>query len=924
MNIESTRIFDCSTNNTFPPFSLDYCNNTDVTCKGIKDGTSTVIACGGNKPYTYLWSTGATTSSISGLDTGIYIVTVHNATHDTSFTEIVHIKEPVKLAITNSTGSNTTLCQGQSTVLSVSGANSYTWSPSLGLSLTTGSSTTAIGIPQLGTIGNITYTVIGTSAACSDTLTFTISISSLSMNVNADSYFICTGYSTNINVIPANSNNQYVWTPSTGLNINNGATVIAAPTADITYTVIGIGSYGCSETVLIPIGMAPPPTLMVTYNPTLCLGNHTLLSASGTSKYSWHPSTGLSATKTAIVAASPTSTITYTLTGNNGSCNDTVLIHLTVYGSVLPDAGSDQFICINNPTLLQGNPGLQNYNWSPALNLSSSTGQSVTANPEMTTSYTLTSIDESNGCIFRDTITINVAKELRANAGPDISICYGTSTILSASGGNVFTWSPSDGLSSTTGQFVTANYSLLANPTVTGGLPQAMRYSLKAISGTCIDDTTINIFINPLPTIISNDLSVCRGSKTILSAIGGSNYSWYPAVGLNSTSGQTVTADCSLLNAQHSLTVTGTNENGCSSSLQVSITLNPLPTIHVSDAITICKGDSDSLSVSGTLNYLWWSGDINRPISNNAFAKVFPLFPTIYSVRGTDVNDCSTIDSISVSIDFPITANAGIDISICQGQTAILNASGGNSYTWSQVDKLSSTTGQSITISPAAMNNLQLSTYNYLLTAKQGACSDTNSIQVTLLPLPYINVGEDLTINFGGSIILNANVDSVNHKLRKEISLTWSPAEGLNSNKGQAVIAKPLISTRYTLTAISENGCLSTDDLLIYVDPYCPELYIPTAFSPNSDKNNDTLFVRSICLQDMVFKIFDRWGVELFETTNINDGWNGTMSTFGASPVESLLPSLGEEVKTGIYIYSITGTQNGKQIQKKGMVSLIR
>jgi gliding motility-associated-like protein len=116
---------------------------------------------------------------------------------------------------------------------------------------------------------------------------------------------------------------------------------------------------------------------------------------------------------------------------------------------------------------------------------------------------------------------------------------------------------------------------------------------------------------------------------------------------------------------------------------------------------------------------------------------------------------------------------------------------------------------------------------------------------------------------------------------------------------------------QYILTGYNSNHCSSSDTLNVIVVEDCGEMFVPNAFSPNGDGHNDVLKVNGICLQNMTFMIFNRWGEKIFETTDQSVGWDGTYK--------------GEQMNTGVYVYRLEGrTFDNKSFSSKGNITLIR
>jgi gliding motility-associated-like protein len=143
------------------------------------------------------------------------------------------------------------------------------------------------------------------------------------------------------------------------------------------------------------------------------------------------------------------------------------------------------------------------------------------------------------------------------------------------------------------------------------------------------------------------------------------------------------------------------------------------------------------------------------------------------------------------------------------------------------------------------------------------------------------------------------------------ISYDWSPNYNISSLTKPDVVVRPFRTTQYILTGYNSRMCSSSDTLNVIVIEDCGEMFVPNAFSPNGDGHNDVLKVNGICLQNLNFMIFNRWGEKVFETVNQETGWDGTYK--------------GETMNTGVYVYRLEGkTYDGKAFSSKGNITLIR
>ena len=205
---------------------------------------------------------------------------------------------------------------------------------------------------------------------------------------------------------------------------------------------------------------------------------------------------------------------------------------------------------------------------------------------------------------------------------------------------------------------------------------------------------------------------------------------------------------------------------------------------------TICVGESIDLTASGGASYQW-----SNSLGDGATQMVSPTETTTYTVTVTSSNGCTDTDDVMVTVNDNPTANAGVDQTICIGETTTLTATGGVSYQWS--NGLGS--GATQTVSPT-----QSTTYTVTVT-NSGGCTDTDEVTITVNNNPTANAGVDQTICIGETTTLTATGG---------VSYQWS--NGLGSGATQTV--SPTQSTTYTVTVTNSGGCTDTDEVTITVN----------------------------------------------------------------------------------------------------------
>jgi gliding motility-associated-like protein len=200
-----------------------------------------------------------------------------------------------------------------------------------------------------------------------------------------------------------------------------------------------------------------------------------------------------------------------------------------------------------------------------------------------------------------------------------------------------------------------------------------------------------------------------------------------------------------------------------------------------------------------------------------------------------------------------------------------------------------------------------LSTGLHTITVRDFACGvSTKSIVVGARQAPTVNAGPDFTIVTGDDVMLNGNTSSGTPN-----SVIWTPAATLTGANTFTPVAKPTVTTTYTMTVTGPNGCTASDNAQVTVIPYC--IAIMNAFTPNGDGQNDRWLVTNgaACTKRIAVAVYNRYGNVVYKNDNYNNDWNGTYN--------------GKAVADGTYYYAVTYTTIGnKTIFMKGDVTILR
>jgi gliding motility-associated-like protein len=687
----------------------------------------------------------------------------------------------VNPAVNLTVSPNAIRCSGSPVTLQASGALTYVWSPAAGLSCTTCANPVAT--PSVTT----TYTVIGSNTSgCSDTDQITVTINTQASLTVGPNVTRCAGSPVTLS---ASGTNSYQWSPASGLSCTTCASPIATPATTTTYTVIGSNAAGCSDTDQVTVTVNPAVTLTVSPNVTRCSGNPATLSASGAITYVWSPAAGLSCTTCANPVATPATTTTYTVIGSNAAgCSDTDQVTVTVNPAVTLTVSPNVTRCSGSPATLSAS-GATNYQWSPAAGLSCTTCANPVATPATTTTYTVIGSNAS-GCSDTDQVTVTVNPAVNLSVSPNAIRCSGTPATLSATGATNYVWSPATGLSCTT----------CANPVATPSVTTTYTVIGSNASG-CSDTDQVTVTINSQAVLtVGAGGTRCAGSPITLSASGTNNYQWSPSTGLSCTTCANPVATPATTTTY---TVIGSNTSGCSDTDQVTVTINPLPTVSAGNNPVICSGTSVQLAASGAVTYVWSpAAGLSCTTCANPIAN--PGVTTAYTVSGTSAAGCVASDSMTVHVNPNPVITATAAQTICSGQSTVLSVTGAGSYVWSPAVGLSCTTCTSPTASP-------VTTTTYSVIGTLNGCADTATVLITVNPVPTLTVQPNqATLCLGQSLPLSVTGAAM---------YQWSPAAGLSCTTCANPEAMPTTTTVYQVTGTTAAGCSTTAQATVVVNP---------------------------------------------------------------------------------------------------------
>ncbi len=825
--------------------------------------------------------------------------------------------------------------------------------------------------------GTYTVTLIAyDSTACnySDTVYHTVTVE-LPQHIDLPEEQICPGESVQIGPLDNFGNDvSFEWSPSNGLSASDVQNPITSPEVDTEYILLVHGI--CTDTVFQTVSIKPIDlSLLMPQDTSICPGETINFTAEVQGNYSgsiWSDNESFThvISSTLSLTAQPAESTTYWFQVTEPECNTSLVgsvnanVHQFNY-QLTPDT----IICLGDTIELSivnlNASDVLSYNWSPTEYIvSGENTASPTVQPNVASVFTV-NIQNQMGCVTSDEVSVSIDNiQTNIQILQDI-LCYGdcigalsvetsgyppyqylwsngeTEQSISQLCQGLYHVSVTDSLGCSVvdeinikeppelvTEFVSVQQPICdgigygaATISASGGTPDYYyswddgSYSAENVSlltgehvamvtdaNGC--DTTLNIEIIP-PNGLEISLSgyhnnecydECSGSITVEVTGGTTPYSYLWS---NGATDSTISNLCAGI---YSATVI--DADNCVIHECAAITEPDELKTFIADGTIACYGGSTCvqlLTSGGTMpyTYLWNTGETSWFPTNIVAGN--------YTVTVTDAHGCTEIIEFSIpqpdKLDFESEVVNMLCDDVCNGEIVVTPFGGTPPYEYFWVEN--DTYGNTLSNLCAGNYVLFVNDDNHCL-----AVSDFTIINEMYFPPLDITADRD-TIFVGTSTPLHAT----NTEL---YSYHWYPSESLSSDSLPDINAFPTETTTYYLDIVDNStGCMNKDSIVISVHEIScgePYLYVPNAFSPDNDGEND--FFRPYApvgvIREMYFAVYNRWGEVMYETTNINDkGWDGTFK--------------GEKLPPDVYIFLFKATCiDNEQFIKKGNVTLLR
>ncbi len=413
---------------------------------------------------------------------------------------------------------------------------------------------------------------------------------------------------------------------------------------------------------------------------------------------------------------------------------------------------------------------------------------------------------------------------------------------------------------------------------------------------------TVGLLADGVDISATGTTIVCNSDSVRLELLGDLSYDWLwtPSTGLSADTGRVVFA---FPDTTTTYTVAGTGSFCGDVERVVTIFVDNDAFADAGEDKFICPGEPVMLDGTGGVTYLWEPA-LGLSAANVATPIASPSLTRTYILTTLTVNGCQASDEVTVNVyNLPVIFG-GEDVTICEEDATSLTATGAISYVWTPADGLSSTTGSTVTASPG-------STTNYIVVGTDAnGCSSSAEVEVFVDPLPLV----DATTS---AVTIDIVVDeraTLTAFPSGGLSYSWSPLDGILTDPNSPIVeVQPADTTTYYVTVTDANGCTNTDSVTVNViGDY--EVYLPTAFSPNSDGINDTYapIIIGISAQRLLidYSIYNRWGEQVFFSVDRFNGWDGRIG--------------GTEQEIGTFIIVVRSQVFGESVVHREAFQLVR
>jgi len=581
--------------------------------------------------------------------------------------------------------------------------------------------------------------------------------------------------------------------------------------------------------------------------------------------------------------------------------------------SVSPDTS----VCFGETAFLSVTGG-SDYEWSvvrggPITQLNCT----LCANPVSTTIQPTTYLVTSHGTDFcpnnSDSVHVGILPGLNFTPVPDTVTCPNNSVVLNLHGmppagvTYYYKWDTQLYLDDST----------KGNPTVTPKTDHQYIVTITNSANKCRSFDTVNVGVLTGFTMENADTAVCDGQVVNVRGTADPRYTinWTAASGStnvfspnNNVANPTISQSLSQTNDVYTMTLSHSNCRDTSASFKIEI--QPMPKVTVDADASMCFGDTMQLNgvvvdANGNIDtykhyqYTWVPGSsLDKPGKPNPIFSANKQGANTLILNVTTPAGCAGSDTVTLNVfpaAFLFTSN---DTAICSGESARIhvNANGVKSFRWTPDVRIDNVYSLDPIVNPIANQKYRV------YAVDTNFCSDTAEVMVRVHPRAMLQLPDSVRLYPGQSYQVEPGGNCSYY--------SWFPPLGVSDVKLSNPVLKPEVNTRYYVTGVTEAGCVISDSISVFVSNESI-VDIPNAFTPGSGINNRLKIVHLGDATLRKFVIYNRWGNPVFETNDINVGWDGTWKN--------------EPQPMGVYVYTLEAVSpTGRVFNKQGNITLIR
>lgn len=633
-------------------------------------------------------------------------------------------------------------------------------------------------------------------------------------------------------------------------------------------------SLGCSYTDSIFIAVQPLPKESLNPSYLVCKDQsfeYRILNEY--SKINWHSKLdGLFSTDNSISRVFTASDfITLSLRDKNG-CENQYSGHIIVQETPLPELGEDLVLCKDEKIALGFGHDYSTIKWEVQNEFIASDSLKMTIIDSLDVYVTAT---DSLGCIYTDSIKINPISKPGSPFLSEATLCSNDTLTLQKHSNINITWL--DELTAATIVDRPDSYHISSQSSDT------IQFMIE--EGNCINSSFIKLQVNQLEEFpLLSTYRGCEGDSIVLELPENWFVEW-EVPGFEKISEPSITQ---FFDENTDITVKSRDSNLCFQENKIFLKANTLPLADAGENQLICSTQKVVIgptSPNQNFQYQWSS---NSGLSQNDIANplAYPEKSTIYELKITDTNGCSSIDSVSVLLDAKTEIDLGNTYEICKGDSIAL---GGNpiasgsllryNYDWSPSENSTLTESGNLIVYPE-----KTTTYHVIIST--GPCIiDTSFVEVIVHELPEINAGDDFTVG---------NMEWFQLEASGAVKYEWAPTQFLDFSTISNPRGQLSNAENFIVKGTDSNRCVGMDTVEVSVEN---KLFIPNIFTPNGDGINDFFTLRGFGIDEINFKIISSSGQVVFSLSEPEDlgksDWDGRYQD--------------RELPEGFYSWVITG-----------------